>query len=109
MLEQMLLHKLAIALRMRRSQADILIEIEGRHPRKIEPFFAMASDELAIQAQRRAAGREAQHALGLLFHQTRDKVGRAPCDRLGIGKNNHTHAASSAVKEADSVRRQRKA
>src|SRR5439155_8535230 len=48
MVEQIDLHELAVALRMNRRQAHVLIEIERGDERKIEALLLVQADELPI-------------------------------------------------------------
>ena len=59
---RLLLHEVAVALRMRAAQADVLVEVERHDAREVEPLLAVHADQLGIHAQRRAAGGQPQHA-----------------------------------------------
>ena len=91
--EQVLLHEVAVALRMRRPQAHVFVEVERRDLREIEPLLPVQADQLAVQGQRRAAGRQAQHAIGLSADQVRDEPRRPPAGGFGVGLNDHAQAA----------------
>ncbi len=68
-IEEVLLHEVAIAVRVGGTEAHVLVEVEGDDARKIEPFLAVHADQLGIRAQRRAAGGQSEHAGGLLADQ----------------------------------------
>ena len=75
-LEQILLHEVAVALRMVLRQADVFIQVEGGDLGKVEPFFAMQANQFPIHAQGRSARGKSQHASGLPADQIRHETSR---------------------------------
>ena len=66
--EKVLEHPAVIALQPVGGQAVVFVQVERHHVRQIELAAAVQADQLAIDAHRRAAGRQPQHgppALGL--------------------------------------------
>src|SRR5688500_6516434 len=59
--EQILPHEPVVAVNAVRPHGVVLVEIERHHVSERQPFVAMHSDELAIDADGRRAGREAKH------------------------------------------------
>jgi len=75
--EQVLVHKEPVALRMRRPEPNVLIEVKGRHSREIEPILTVQPNHLLIKQQGRVAGRHPQDAVRPFADELRDKAGRA--------------------------------
>ncbi len=74
MVEKVLEHPAVIALQPVGGQAVVFVQVERHHVRQVEFSFAMHADQFAIDADRGAAGRQAQHglfALGLSLMDNR--------------------------------------
>ena len=54
--EESLVHPAVVAVQIVRLHGIVFVEVEGDDARQVEPLFAMQADQLAIQADRRAAG-----------------------------------------------------
>jgi hypothetical protein len=66
MIEQIFVHKAAIALRMIRRKTDVLIEVDRAHARKIQRARPVRLHEIWVNALRRAAGARPRRASGFL-------------------------------------------
>ncbi len=86
LVEKVLVHPAVVALQTLGAEPKIFVEVERDDPRQIEPFFAVHADDFAIDAHRRAAGRQAQHgvlALGIAFADHRgDQLSHVPSQIL---------------------------
>jgi hypothetical protein len=92
--EKILLHEGAVGLRVRARQPHVFIQIEGRGVREIERSGAVALDQFTIEAQRRGARGEAEHARRfrgeLPFENARGFLARG----RGIGLDDDFHRFS---------------
>ena len=93
MIEQMLLHEIAVALLVLRIKTAIFVQIEGGHARKIELAFLETAHELSIQTLGRRTGGQTQHATGLFRNQIGDDIGRSLAHFLIILGNVDFHGS----------------
>ena len=68
-LEEILVHEVVITLRMARSQANILVQVERRHLREVQSLLAVHAHQLLVQAKRRGTGGHSQHGVRLRVQQ----------------------------------------
>ncbi len=61
--EEVLAHEPVVALQAVRRHRVVLVEVERDDVREVEPVVAVEADEAAVDADRRRAGREAEHEL----------------------------------------------
>ena len=89
MVEERLLHPAAVAVRVVRRHREVFVEVEGDDAREVEARFLVQADQLAVQADRRRAGRQAEHGgpagRVVLADQALDHQGDVP-RRLGAGR-----------------------
>ena len=71
-------HPAVIALQPIALEAVIFVEVEGDDAREVEPFFAMQSNEFAIDADGGRTGRQSQHGVLTKRVSLADQIG----DRL---------------------------
>ncbi|MNE43442.1 hypothetical protein D3C80_1376170 [compost metagenome] len=74
MVEQMLVHEAAVALRMVFRQAHIFIEIIRGCFGKADQPFAVHLDQSGIDSDRRAAGSKTEYGSGIALQQTDDQI-----------------------------------
>ena len=75
MVEQVLLHEADVALPLVGLHRPVLIQIEGDDVAERQPFALMQADQFAIDAGRRRAGSQPQHAHSPLGLRTADERG----------------------------------
>jgi hypothetical protein len=63
MAEEVVIHVVAVRVRVRREQTDILVQVERAAEREIELLRLVEADEMAIDAFHRLAGRQAEDKL----------------------------------------------
>jgi len=80
MVEQMLVHPAVIALQPVGGQSVVFVEIEGHHPRQIEPFIAVHTDQFAVDAHRGRSGSQPQDGLLAKRIPLADRIGDHPRD-----------------------------
>lgn len=73
--EEMLLHEMMEALSMIGGEAEVFVEIEGDHARKIEGLLAMQAGQLFVHFNGGAAGGETQAQLGISADGVGDNAG----------------------------------
>ena len=69
--EQVVLHEMAVAPRVRGGQAEELVQVEGGDVRQVKGAGARTLDELLVQQHGRATGRQAQHGMRCIPHGRR--------------------------------------
>src|ERR1051325_1810294 len=93
--EKVLVHEVVIALRMIHVQSNVLVEIERRRAREIELPLLVQPHELLVEAERRRAGRHAEHGVGLRVQHLHDDFGRYSAQALVVSLNDDFHYTSS--------------
>ena len=92
--EQVLLHEVAVALVMLRVEAAVLVQVEGGRVGEADPAFGAVLHEVGVQADGGRAGGQAQDAVGLRGKAARDHVGGLPAHVLVRVRNDEVHAVS---------------
>ena len=91
LVEKGLAHPAVIAVRIVRRQTEVLIEVEGNHPREIETVLPVHSDQLAVHSNWSRAGGESQdrRLAGRVFlpNETFDHAGHVPRRLRACGEN----------------------
>ena len=59
------IHEIAVALVMRRLQANIFVQIHAVYPGEIQPIFTATAGQLTVHAHRAGAGGQTEAAIGL--------------------------------------------
>jgi hypothetical protein len=94
-IEQLGLHESAITAWIARVEADEFVEVEGRGAAEIGAAETVQPDQLAIQRDRRSAGRQAENHRRLPGKSSRDVHGQGACER--ISRRKHTNADPDAI------------
>jgi hypothetical protein len=81
---------------VRRRQADVFVEVEGGDAAEIEALLAVHADQLLIEAQRGAAGGEAEHGVGFFPNDAGDDLGAEDAANVGIFADEDFHGANSS-------------
>ena len=76
--KEVLVHEVVVALRIVRCHADVLVEVERRDLREIQPQTAVQRDEPPIHRQRRTSRRQPQHTVRLQIELPRHHIRRLP-------------------------------
>ena len=97
-------HEAVEAAGMRRGQAQVLVQIEGGHPRQIEPLLAMEADQLAVHPERGAPGGQSEGDRRLIADAVGHDAGRFAIERGGVGNQHDQHR-----EEGESAREGRRA
>ena len=74
-LEEVLVHEVVVALRMVLRQAHVLVEIEGGHLGEVEALVLVHPHQFLVEPQRRGAGGQPQHGVGLGVERSGDHAG----------------------------------
>ena len=80
--EQVLAHEADVALQLVRLHRVVFVEVERDDVRERQPFFAVQPHQLVVDADRRAAGRQAQHAIPPLGRPLANQIGNLSGHRL---------------------------
>jgi hypothetical protein len=83
MIEQILLHESPIRVNALRRHRVVFVKIEGDDPAKTESVFAVHPNQFPVHANRRGAGREAEHGMRTSGASLGDDVGNSAGDRAG--------------------------
>ena len=94
-IEQVPAHERVIAAPVVRRDADELVEVERGRPAEIDPAGAKQPHELAIQRNRRAAGREPEDDRRIGSERARDVGGERSGDRRRRRENANTQRCLS--------------
>ena len=81
--EEVLPHEPVVAVQALGRHRVVLVEVEGHDVGEIETCLAMQADQLAIDANRRGAGRKPQHRALPGIAAAADDLGHAPGDPAG--------------------------
>ena len=95
MIEEMLVHEGMIGGRMIGFQPDILVEIEGGDPSKIQGFFPVQTNQLPIQFQRRTARCQTEYRVGFPSDQGGHHLSRHHTRHYRVRLNYNVHHALS--------------
>ncbi len=90
--KEIVVHEEPVALRVRRTQPHVFIQVERRHLGKVQPLFPVQANQFLVKQQRRTARRHPQHAVRFLADKFRNKTGRSARGGLGIGFDDDAHA-----------------
>ena len=89
--EQILVHEIAIALVVGAVQADVFVEVIGIHIGEVQLLRVAAARELLIHGHGRGAGGQTQHGLLLALHHVGDNVRRGHSRILRMIENTNLH------------------
>ena len=89
--EQLIVHEIAIAALMGAFQTDVLVQIVGTNLGKINKAFAVQADELLIGRNRRGTGGKTDHGVGLAGNFRGKNHGSRLGDFFSVTKNMHLH------------------
>src|SRR5712664_2090123 len=106
-IEERLPHEAVEAPRMRRSQTEVLVQVEGGHPREIEAFLAVEADQLAIHPERRAPRREPQGDRRLLADAVGHDARGLPVEGRGVRGEDYEHSPERPGAAVTGARRSR--
>ena len=98
-IEEVLTHKVVVALRIVVRKATILVEVVGADLGKVDVTLLVPSGELLVGANRGGAGGKTQHAIGLEDNLGRDDIGGLAAHILVVFSFNDLHYASFLVQE----------
>ena len=93
-IEEVVAHEVVIALHVVVREAAVLVEVIGVNLREVDVALLVPLDELVISADGRAAGSEAEDAVGLEDDLGRDDVGGLAAHVLVVFGVNDLHASS---------------
>ena len=93
--EEIFPHEIPVGLVVRAGEADILVEVKGRHAAEIEPFVAVETDEFLIEAERGAAGGEAEDGVGFFADDAGDDLGTEDAADFGAVADENFHGGES--------------
>ena len=91
MVEEIVVHEVAVALIVGGLQADILIQIDGMDLGEIQALFGAAARQLPVHADGAGAGGEAEGALRVLPDDGFDDVSGDGAGLFVIFCDDHTH------------------
>ena len=97
LVKQVLVHKAPIAFGMLLGQAAVLVQIDGGDLREIQVALVVPVHQLSVCANRGAAGRQTQHAVGLHNDLCGDDVGSLAGHVLVIFCTNDLHNGEPPV------------
>ncbi|OPZ89433.1 MAG: hypothetical protein BWY73_01509 [candidate division TA06 bacterium ADurb.Bin417] len=92
--EEVLPHEVVVTLGVFGRQAEVLVEVEGRHPRKIQALFPVQADEFLVKAERGAAGGQAEDQVRFFLQAGLDDPGRLAAHFRHAGFDDDLHRAS---------------
>ena len=98
-IEEVLTHKVVIALGIVVRKAAILVQVVGADLGKVDVALLVPSSELLVGANRGGAGGKTQHAIGLEDNLGRDDIGGLAAHILVVFSFNDLHYASFLVQE----------
>ena len=93
--EQIFMHEMMEALRMRGGKSEIFIEIKSNDAGEIERAVLVKSDELFVNADHGAASGQAKRQGRFFAHRTGNELSGLKADFLNVAFQDHQHAASS--------------
>ena len=98
-IEEVLTHKVVIALGIVVRKAAILVQVVGADLGKVDVALLVPSSELLVGTDRGRAGGKAQHTVGLEDNLRRDNIGGLAAHILVVFSFNDLHYASFLVQE----------
>ena len=98
-IEEVLTHKVVIALGIVMRKATILVQVVGADLGKVDVTLLVPSSKLLVGTNRSRAGGKAQHAIGLEDNLGRDDIGGLTAHILVVFSFNDLHYASFLVQE----------
>ena len=98
-IEEVLTHKVVVALGIVVRKATILVEVVGADLGKVDVTLLVPCGELLVGANRGGAGGKTQHAIGLEDNLGRDDIGGLAAHILVVFSFNDLHYASFLVQE----------
>ena len=84
MVEEIVLHEIAVALLMVGGQPEVLVQVDGAGLREGQVALLIPLHKLLIEPYGGTAGGQTQHAVGLVDHLRRDNVGRPAAHGLVV-------------------------
>jgi len=91
MTEQVVIHVVAVRIRVGWKEADVFVEVEGAAQREVEVLVLVHSREVSIDALHRGAGCEAEHEMGIEPELPGDHASDqgSGCFRIRLNNNFH--------------------
>ena len=73
--EKIFPHEIPVGLVVRAGETDVFVEVERGDAAEIEPLVAVEANEFLVEAERRAAGGEAEDGVGFFADDAGDDFG----------------------------------